>query len=409
MNASLDVIPYLRHSISVVHRPIFKDRNRILLVYGGAGSGKSHAIAEKILFRMIYEKESHKILIVRKVATTLLNSVWALVMLKLEAWNIRNLVKINITNKRMEVNGNVLIFTGLDNVEKLKSIEGITSIWVEEASELLQSDFDQLDTRLRGVTKYYKQIILSFNPINLEHWIKKTLVDNKPSNASIYHSTYLDNKHIDDDYKQVFERLKETNLAYYNVYALGNWGVYEGVIFDRWKQIKAVPRGETWDFQGYGIDFGFTVASSVIACFIKGKTLILDELIYQSQLTNSDLIGRMKQLGSELKGVGYADSAEPDRILEITRAGFKCYPANKSNKLDRIDFFKSFDIQVTARSTNLIKELNTYIWGTDRNGNQLDEPVKINDHAIDASLYVVYTQHNPTPSLRRFSQVELGF
>jgi phage terminase large subunit len=98
----------------------------------------------------------------------------------------------------------------------------------------------------------------------------------------------------------------------------------------------------------------------------------------------------MKQ--EDLKGKGYADSAEPDRILEIQRAGFNCSGADKANRIDRINFIKSFTIHITKRSTNLIKEMHTYTWAKDRLGNSLDEPVEVNDHAIDGACYASYTQ-----------------
>lgn len=383
---------YLEHSINPVHRCLFSDTSRYEIVYGGAGSGKSHAIAEKTIFRLSTE-QGHKILVVRKVAATLKNSVWALMLSKLEAWRLTGLAKINKSDKTIEIFGNTLIFAGLDDVEKLKSIEGITSIWIEEASELTELDVDQLDLRLRGATRHYKQIILTFNPIHIEHWIKKKFFDRQEPGSFVNHSTYLDNKHIDSEYRAVFERLKQTNRAYYNIYALGHWGVYEGLVFEQWAEVPKVPDGVQWDFAGYGIDFGFNSPSALVNVYIKGRELYWDECIYQSGLTNTDLIARMRQEG--LSGKGYADSAEPDRILEIQRAGFNCSGADKANRIDRINFVKSFNIHITARSTNLSKEMHTYTWAKDRLGNSLDEPVKVNDHAIDAGCYATYTQFSP--------------
>ncbi len=376
-----------------------------MIVYGGAGSGKSHAIAEKTMYRLTTE-QGHKILIARKVASTLKNSVWALMLVKIEAWGLTKLAKINKTDKTIDLFGNTLLFAGLDDAEKLKSIEGLTSIWLEEASESTESDVDQLDLRLRGRTQHYKQIVLSFNPIHIGHWIKKKYFDRVEINAFIHHSTYLDNKHIDDEYKSVFERLKQTNRAYYNIYALGCWGVYEGLVFESWKEIGLVPSDVLWDFEGYGIDFGFNAPSSVVNVYIKGNDLYWDECIYQSGLTNNDLIARMKQ--ESLSGEGYADSAEPDRILEIQRAGFKCSKADKANRIDRVNFVKSFNIHITKRSTNLIKEMHTYIWAKDRLGNSLDEPVKVNDHAIDGACYATYTQFAPAGDIQTFDPQDIG-
>ncbi len=396
---------YLEWSVSEKHRCLFRDKSRYEIVYGGAGSGKSHVVADKLVHRISTE-QGHKILIVRKVAATLKNSVWALMLAKLAAWNLTRLAKTNKTDKTIELFGNTLLFVGLDDVEKLKSIEGITSIWIEEASELTELDFDQLDLRLRGVTVHYKQIILSFNPIHIEHWIKKKYFDRQEPNVFIHHSTYLDNKHIDDEYKAVFERLRQTNKAYYNIYALGQWGVYEGLVFDNWVEAPHVPKDVQWDFAGYGIDFGFNAPSAVVNVYIKGLDLYWDECIYQSGLTNTDLIARMNQ--ENLEGKGYADSAEPDRILEIQRAGFKCSGADKANRIDRINFVKSFNIHITARSSNLTKEMYTYTWAKDRLGNALDEPIKVNDHAIDGACYATYTQFSPQAPVQALDPMDLG-
>jgi len=390
---NLHIRPYLDWSISEKHRELFPDKSRYEIVYGGAGSGKSHAVAEKILWRFVTERQGHKILIVRKVASTLKNSVWALMLSKIEKWCIRHLCKVNKSDRTIELFGNTLIFAGLDDVEKLKSIEGITSIWVEEASELNEDDLDQLDLRLRGTTKYYKQIILTFNPIHIDHWLKKKFFDRKDEDAFVHHSTYMDNKHIDEGYKKVFDRLKETNRPYYNIYCLGHWGVYEGLVFEDFKTVNKVPEDIEWDFRGYGLDFGFNAPSACTEVFIKDRDLYIDERIYQSGLTNTDLIARMKH--EALTGKGYADSAEPDRILEIQRAGFNCSGADKANRIDRINFVKSFNIYITKRSDNLMKEMNTYSWAKDRLGNTLDEPIKVNDHAVDSFCYAVYTQFSP--------------
>jgi len=138
---------------------------------------------------------------------------------------------VNLTDKTItyKKNGSQIMFSGLDDVEKLKSIEGVTGIWCEEATELTQEDFEQLDLRLRGKTKYIKQIILTFNPISEQHWIKRVFFDDPIDGVFTLHTTYLDNAFIDDEYKMVMENKKKTNPRYYNIYALGNWVQQKGL------------------------------------------------------------------------------------------------------------------------------------------------------------------------------------
>lgn len=213
--------------------PLVDNRSRYLVLYGGAGSGKSFTAAQKIVIRMLEEK-GHKFLIVRKVANTLRNSVFSLIREVISEWGLTDYFKINKSDMRItcEINGNEILFAGIDDPEKLKSIHGVTGMWIEEASELTQEDFQQLDLRLRGFTKNYKQIIISFNPISSLHWLKELFFDKKKKNSTVVHSTYLNNKFIDDSYKEVLESMKNEDEYYYMVYALGEWGIIGKTIFN---------------------------------------------------------------------------------------------------------------------------------------------------------------------------------
>ena len=207
------------------------NKKRYLIVYGGAGSGKSYFIAQKWVFRLIREP-NHRFLFCRKFATSLKNSVFKLFLEVINTLGIefRKGFIINKTDKTIRYlpkNGEI-IFTGLDDPEKLKSIAGITSIWIEEATEIEEDDFDQLDLRLRGRTSSYKQIIITFNPTDERHWIKKRFIDDlQPdlvSEYTVHHSTVRDNEFIDKKYRGVLEAKAASNPNYYRIYALGEWG-----------------------------------------------------------------------------------------------------------------------------------------------------------------------------------------
>jgi phage terminase large subunit len=187
--------------------------------------------AQKMVLRCLSEK-GHRFLVIRKVGTTLRNSCFAEIQNIISTWGLSKLFNINKTDMEMTCkNGNKVIFCGLDDSEKLKSISGITSMWVEEASELEQQDLQQLDLRLRGKTEHYKQIIISFNPISILHWLKTYFFDAKREGVKTLHSTYKDNRFIDDEYKAVLEGMKDTDEYYYNVYCLGRWGILGKTIF----------------------------------------------------------------------------------------------------------------------------------------------------------------------------------
>ena len=382
----IDLVDYLDKTVAPKFRPVLTNKSRYSIVYGGAGSGKSWIAAKKLLLR-ICQEPGHKLLVVRKVARSIRPSVFALIINQIDEWGLMPLANINKSDMHIKIAGSEIMMLGIDDVSKLKSIEGITSIWVEEADQITAEDLDQLDLRLRGNRPHYKQIMLTFNPISIEHWIKKRFFDETVKDSWTHHSTYLDNPFIDKEYKNVFDRLKTTNKNYYNIYALGNWGVYEGLVFEQYREIDRLP--EDYDKRFIGIDYGFNAPSAVVEVRTKGNNLYWDEIIYQSGLTNTDLIQSMK--GEGVSGTMYADSAEPARIEEMKRAGFYVLKAHKANRVDRIDFVKSYNLHVTRRSLNLKKELSTYVWDRDRDGNATDEPIKFNDHAIDAGCYATFT------------------
>lgn len=225
----------LKATTNEIFFPLYGNKDRYLVLMGGGGSGKSIFAGRKVLERVQSEK-GHRILVVRKVAKTIRPSCFDQLKAQIgQHYNINDWT-INKTDMVMTYkNGSQILFAGLDDVEKLKSIYGITGIWIEEASELDESDFNQLDIRLRGETAYYKQIIISFNPIDVNHWLKKRFFDKKHPNATTHHSIYKDNRFLDEEAKQVLEAYKDTDPYYYTVYCLGQWGVFGKTIFDAQK------------------------------------------------------------------------------------------------------------------------------------------------------------------------------
>lgn len=218
-----------------VYLPYLTDDHRFLIFYGGGGSGKSFFIGQRLIYRML-TKERCNVLICRQVARTNRDSTFALIRQVVHAWGLEKLFKIYAGELRIKcINGNEMIFAGLDDPEKLKSVTfangELTDVWIEEASETSEAGLEQLNLRLRGGTSK-KQVVISFNPIDVNHWLKKRFFDRESDDVVILHTTYLDNKFIDEDYKKQLESYKELDPYYYAVYALGQWGVYGKTIFD---------------------------------------------------------------------------------------------------------------------------------------------------------------------------------
>jgi phage terminase large subunit len=222
-----------RKVFNPVFLPYLETVNRYEVFYGGAGSGKSVFVCQKKLYKCM--KQKMNLLVVRDTADSNRNSTFSLFKQIINKWNVGDLFKIRETDMRIKcINGNEIIFAGLDDVERLKSITfesgELTDIWVEEASEVLEPDFTQLDIRLRG-GKIPKSITISFNPIDINHWLKKRFFDNRPDNCFVLHTTYKDNKFLDAEYIKLLESFKDTDPYYYAVYCLGEWGVLGKTIF----------------------------------------------------------------------------------------------------------------------------------------------------------------------------------
>lgn len=230
-----------------VYIPYLNNYDRYLLFYGGGSSGKSYFIAQMHIYRML-DPTRYNLLIVRQTGDTNRKSTFPLLKQVISNWNLSKHFKINESDMRIKclLTGNEVAFAGLDDVEKIKSITfengELTEIWVEEATECQEADINQLKVRLRG-GKSKKQMVLSFNPINIQHWIKKHFIDSKL--ATVCFSTYKDNKFLTDDDRKALEDLQYTDEYTYRVYCLGEWGILGKTVFDARKiqeRLKTAPK-----------------------------------------------------------------------------------------------------------------------------------------------------------------------
>ena len=369
--------------------PLWGALNRTVVIYGGAGSGKSHATAQRIL-NLFYSGQDLRILVVRKTGPALRITAFQLLLDLLEEMKL----PYTVNNSDMVIRnpqGNIIFCKSFDNPEKIKSFQA-NYIWVEEATDIEYTDYLQLNLRLRRVNVnpgWKNQIFLTFNPIDEHHWLVQHFVRGKPDdNVLVHHSTYLDNPFLDEEYVQELIDLAEKDINFYRIYTLGEPGVLTNKIYHNY---VTVPR-ESWPIvhsseKVYGIDFGFTRPSSVISLiFADGDAVYVKEELYQTHLTNSDLIEKLKEIDPAKRGLYYADSAEPDRIEEIRQAGFNIHPAFKSIKLG-IDRVKRRKLYIHEDSVNTLKEINNYKYREDRDGSALEEPVQFQDHAMDSLRY----------------------
>lgn len=377
-----------------VYLPHLDTTNRYEIFYGGAGSGKSHFIAQKKIYQHLRDS-GRKTLVIRKVGTTIRNSAFALLKQVILDWNVGQLFKVPKGSSALDIkgpNGNRILFTGLDDVEKLKSIVGITDVWVEEASEITEDDFTQLDLRLRGQTDLPKQITLSFNPVSALMWQKKRFFDRVDPEVSILKTTYIDNRFIDPDYIKMIKGLKETDYYHYKVYTLGEFGVLGNLILSNW-DVAEISRDPSWyDHVLPGLDFGFNHPSAFLEVGYKDGELFVFNELYERGLSNNELIELVKN-GRVSTVPIVADSAEPARIKEFNKANVRTLKSDKgpgSVKVG-IDWLRRHKIHIHPSCVNTIKEIQEWKYREDKDGNVLDEPVPINDDAMAALRYATET------------------
>lgn len=381
--------------------PLFKNKSRYQVPYGGAGSGKSHIVARKLLYRMLNESDvKHNFLIIRKVDRTIKKSVWTLMKNIISIWKLTDQFHFNQTDRTMiwKENGSQFMFSGLDDVEKLKSIEGVTSIWIEEATELLQEDFEQLDLRLRGNHGCLKQITLTLNPISEQHWIKKIFFDDPIDGVFTLKTTYLDNAFIDDEYRTVMENKKKSNPRYYKIYCLGDWGTADGLIFQN-VTTRLIREDEVSQLDCIqGLDFGYTndpTAFNQSFIDIKNKKLYVYDGFYQKGMSNNAIAAKIKEMLLHRHHTT-ADSSEPKSIDAIKHKGVRIAGARKGKDSINtgIDFLLDYEIIVNAHLVEFMTEFNNYSWAVDRKTNKTtNKPVDDFNHFIDSLRYATEKYH----------------
>lgn len=363
----------------------------VLVSYGGAGSGKSYSTAQHIILRAL-EEDNKRILITRKTLPALRVSCLQLIKDLLNEYEIP--YELNKSELEMKIGSNQILFKSLDNPEKIKSSE-FNYIWAEEATELTHQDYLQLRLRLRRKNELKNQLIMTLNPIDQFHWIRAKVLDTPNEDMASFQSNYKMNPFLSKEYIEQLEGLAEIDENYYRIYALGEWGVLQNLIYSNWDVVDKTP--ETYDEIVYGLDFGYINPTCLVEVRIKENEVWARELVYQSHLTNSDLIEIMKDKIDKGKAI-YADSAEPQRIEEIYQAGFNIYPSEKNVQFG-INRVKQYKLHILEDSVNLIKEIRSYKWKEDKEGRILEEPVKFNDHAMDAMRYALVSVQNRKPMI----------
>lgn len=369
---------------------------RYEIYYGGAGSGKSKFVSQKLVYKAM--QSLRKILVLRKVNRTTKNSTFQILQDTLSEWKLLPYCKVNKTDfSIMLPNGSQFICIGLDDQEKLKSIVGLTDAWLEEATEFTQNDFNQVDLRIRERVDS-SQIILSFNPVSKANWCFLQFFKEDPTldafraGCNIVHTNYLDNKFLPDEYIKSLLLLETTNPVFYKIYALGEFGSLDKLVYNNWQSIE-FDYTQIKGKRCLGLDFGYTNDPTALTCSIvddENKRLYVYQTWGGTGYLNDQIAKKLIELGYGRSTI-IADSAEAKSIDEIKLAGVRrILPATKGpgSILQGIQRVQQYEIIVHPSCTELIEELQNYSWTKDKATNEyINKPVDKFNHYLDALRY----------------------
>lgn len=389
-----------------IHKNIFNEcylpyledfSTRIIVFYGGAGSGKSFFIAQRLVYKAL--KDTRKILVLRKVNRTTKTSTFQLLLDTLVQFGIMDKCRINRTDFSITLpNGSQFLCMGLDDPEKIKSITGLTDAWLEEATEFTLDDFSQVNLRIRDPKAANQQIVLSFNPVSKANWCYLQFFADNPDllefrrSVTVVHTNYQDNRFLPQEYVESLLQMKKTNPVYYKIYALGEFGSLDKLVYNNW-QVMDFDSDKLKGQSMCGLDFGYTNDPTA---FVYSVMVPEEQRIYVCKewggtgYLNDVIAEQIKEMGFA-KSIIMADSAEQKSIDEIKRSGIdriKPCAKGKGSILQGIQKVQQYELIVHPSCKKVKEELENYSWKKDKNTNEyINEPVDDFNHYLDALRY----------------------
>lgn len=408
---------------SAKYKDLFTTRARYIHLYGGRGRGGSYTATQYFLHLLTCPKYFRGYFL-REIHSDVRESLWRDFKDRLAENDSLDEADFELNETQMMVTykptGNTIMSKGFkksagNRTAKLKSIAGATHVIIEEADEIGEMDFKQLDDSLRTV-KGDLQVVMIFNPPPKSHWIWKrwyTLIDTPalpgfftakpkedPALLSI-HSTYRDNlSNLNDSFVQNLIGYQSTDPDYYGIMVEGliSEGA-KGRIYRNWDICQHLP-GLYEKF--YGLDFGFNDPVALVEMETHNQDLWCEEKIYEKGLTNKEISDRMTALGIKKSSRIYADPAEPKSIRELRLYGWNIIEAEKGpdSILNGIKFIKQYNVHVPEKSKNLWHENENYKWALDQEKNPTNVPVDMYNHLMDAIRYGFVTKMKRPQGIR---------
>lgn len=396
-----------------IYLPLFNSDKRFRILYGGRDSGKSDFVAQWTVIKMLTEPFM-RMMLVRKYERSIMGTQFQTIVDYIHQWKLTDLFKITTNPVQIlcKENGNFIRSRGLDNPDSALSTKDPNCFWYEEADQISLEAF--LQTSASARTSHSDNIWewITLNPRKKSSWVNSTFfpaeatyerndgnfhwVDSIDPDTVILHTTYKDNIYCKKGRIQRLESFKNFDENYYRVNTLGLWGgALKGLIYPHYQIVEIFPSNvdTVW-----GLDYGYNRPSALVKVGYFNNNLFLEEKFYKTAFNHYNLAKYIKaHFGEEIgRGLIVVDSAEPALISELLSIGFNAIPSVKQSATiktvyDGIMYVKQYNINVVKGSDNIEKEMESYSWKTDKDGNVFDEPVKLDDHLMDAFRYPVQT------------------
>lgn len=409
-NKATELLAQPEH-FNAIYLPQFDDMARTQIDYGGAGSGKSVWKAQQAVIDVLSGGRNY--LICRAVGRTIRRSVFAQVRRAIADLGVNDFFTVNKSEFIITCsNGYQILFSGLDDVEKLKSITpdkgAVTDIWIEESTETERATIKELYKRQRGGDEATpKRLCMTFNPILQSNWIYKEYFEKlawaddqqeyHSDELSILKTTYKDNRFLTTEDARDLEG--EQDKYYRDVYTLGLWGVLGNAIFTNWRVEDLSGLRKQFTNIHNGLDFGFSsdpAAASRTHYDQAHKTIYIFDELYETGLTNDVLADRIKTMFGQEYII--CDSAEPKSISELRRYGVNALAASKGKDsvVFGIQWLQQQSIVIDKQCVNTRNEFQQYKWKEDAGGNALKIPVDKHNHIIDELRYAYESESGHT-------------
>lgn len=364
-----------------VFEDLINTDKRICIFQGSSRASKSYNILIYWVYRLLQE-ENKTLSIVRKTLPALKGSILRdlkEILIKFEVYDANNW---NSTDGYYELGTNVIEWFSLSDEQRLRGRKR-DYLFINEATEVSEDEYTQLILRTSD------RVTIDFNPSLWNSWIYDLEGEDDVFYTIV---TYKDNPFLSDIQVKEIEKLQFRDQNLWRVFGLGQKGVPTRVVFNHQQIIGEIPQEAK--LLGYGIDYGYHDAQTLIAVYKNDDNIYVNELLYLKRTTIPDFIYKIKDLELNLKDDYIADSANPQGIEEMRRAGINIKPVAKGTILHGIDLIKRHNLFVTSSSINLIDELNQYVWKQDKNLKNLDEPIDDFNHCIDPIRYVLQMKVN---------------